>query len=184
MRATTLALGAILLFIFAAPAIAHHAVSGLARGSFEQALLSGIGHPLLGLNHLIFVLAMGAAAAFAGVLVAGSLAAIAAMLLACFLTGLPIGLPVQEMLVGFAIVSLCVIVASQRRLSRLLLAGLFAGFGLLYGAGFGATIVALGGDAAIEAFAGYLLGLCVTQTVLALGSGLVARRLRAAPTTA
>ena len=136
------------------------------------------------LNHLIFVLAMGAAAAFAGVLVAGSLAAIAAMMLGCFLIGLPVGLPVQEMLVGFAIVSLCVIVASQRRLSRLLLASLFAGIGLLYGAGFGATIVTHGSDAAVEAFAGYMLGLCVTQTIMALGSGLIARRLRLRAETA
>lgn len=183
MRATTLALGAVLLFILSAPAIAHHAVPGLSLGSFEQALLSGIGHPILGVNHLIFVLAMGAAAALSGVLLAGSLAAIAAMMLGCFLISLPSGLPVQEMLVGFAVISLCVIVASQRRLSRLLLAMFFAGLGLLYGAGFGATIVSQGSGAAVEAFAGYLLGLCVTQSAMALGSGLIARRLRAAPAT-
>ncbi|MFM1901805.1 MAG: hypothetical protein RLZZ216_2381, partial [Cyanobacteriota bacterium] len=52
---------ALLLWSLAAPALAHHPF-GMAEGSqlnAWQGLVSGIGHPLLGPDHLLFLLAIG-----------------------------------------------------------------------------------------------------------------------------
>jgi len=50
----------------AAPAFAHHPLAGQSMETFTHGLLSGIGHPLLGFDHLFFVLAVGIAALCTG----------------------------------------------------------------------------------------------------------------------
>ena len=48
-------------FVFLLPslAMAHHPLGGMTPTSFYQGLLSGIGHPIIGLDHLAFVIAAG-----------------------------------------------------------------------------------------------------------------------------
>ena len=60
------------------PAMAHHPIGGGRVTTFGQGLLSGLGHPVIGLDHLVFLLAIGAIAA----LVAGGARAIAAFMIA------------------------------------------------------------------------------------------------------
>ena len=50
----------------ATPALAHHPLGGLPMETFTQGVLSGIGHPLLGFDHLFFVIAVGIAALYTG----------------------------------------------------------------------------------------------------------------------
>ena len=52
--------------IVATPAFAHHPMGGRTPTTFLEGLASGVGHPVLGLDHLAFVLAAGAAAALIG----------------------------------------------------------------------------------------------------------------------
>jgi len=47
--------------LIASPAMAHHPLNGMPMETFAHGLLSGVGHPLLGFDHLFFVIAMGAA---------------------------------------------------------------------------------------------------------------------------
>lgn len=46
-------------FTFALPAKAHHPFGGTTPDNFWEALLSGLGHPVIGLDHLAFVVASG-----------------------------------------------------------------------------------------------------------------------------
>ena len=57
------AAAALTLTFAAAPALAHHPLGGMPMETFTHGVLSGIGHPLLGFDHLFFVIAMGVAAA-------------------------------------------------------------------------------------------------------------------------
>jgi len=57
---------AVALLVTTAPALAHHPLAGQPMETFSQGLLSGIGHPLLGFDHLFFVIAVGVAALYTG----------------------------------------------------------------------------------------------------------------------
>ena len=58
------------------PALAHHFMDGGLPQTFVQGLLSGLGHPLIGLDHAIFIIAAG----FLLALVPGGLWGIAALI--------------------------------------------------------------------------------------------------------
>lgn len=51
---------------FRPPALAYHPMAGALMETFTQEVLSDVGHPLLGFDHLLFVLAFRIAALFTG----------------------------------------------------------------------------------------------------------------------
>ena len=64
----------------ATPALAHHPMAGQPMDTFVQGLMSGFGHPVLGFDHLFFVIAMGVAALFTTRRLMAPAAYVAAML--------------------------------------------------------------------------------------------------------
>src|SRR5215213_4307940 len=48
------------------PALAHHAMGGVTPSTFAQGLLSGLGHPIIGIDHLAFLVAVGVVVGLAG----------------------------------------------------------------------------------------------------------------------
>ena len=58
-RFRLMALSTVLTFAASAPAHAHHMLGGRTPVTFMQGLLSGLGHPVIGIDHLAFVVAMG-----------------------------------------------------------------------------------------------------------------------------
>ena len=54
------------IVLSASPAYAHHPLGGMPMETFTHGLLSGIGHPILGFDHLFFVVIVGIAALFTG----------------------------------------------------------------------------------------------------------------------
>src|SRR6266508_425983 len=57
---------AALLLLGTVPASAHHLMGGKAPSTFLEGLLSGLGHPLIGPDHLAFLLAVGVATGVGG----------------------------------------------------------------------------------------------------------------------
>ena len=53
----------IVLVLFSAPAFAHHLMGGRTPASFTEGILSGLGHPVIGLDHFAAVVAVGYLAA-------------------------------------------------------------------------------------------------------------------------
>ena len=49
--------------LIAAPALAHHPSGGEIPSTFAEGFLSGLGHPVIGIDHLAFVVAVGLLAA-------------------------------------------------------------------------------------------------------------------------
>ena len=47
-------------------ALAHHPLGGMPMETFAQGVLSGVGHPILGFDHLFFVALIGVAALYTG----------------------------------------------------------------------------------------------------------------------
>jgi urease accessory protein len=48
------------------PAAAHHPMGGATPGTLMEGLLSGFGHPIIGFDHLLFIVAVGIACYFFG----------------------------------------------------------------------------------------------------------------------
>lgn len=165
------------LLLAAAPALAHHPLDGAPMATFGHGLLSGVGHPVLGFDHLLFVAAAGVAAALAGARRAGAGAYVAAMLAGCALAAGGLGLPAVEAVVALSLLAVGGLVASGRRAGRAGTPLLLAGFGLFHGAAFGAAMAGVEAGAGGPVLAGYLLGLGAVQLALALGSGWLALRL-------
>ena len=53
-----------LVLASAAPASAHHVMGGMSPSTLFEGLLSGLAHPVIEMDHLAFVIALGLAAAF------------------------------------------------------------------------------------------------------------------------
>jgi len=165
------------LMLAAAPASAHHPLAGRPMESFGDGLLSGIGHPILGFDHLLFVLVMGVAARQARIPSRGALSYVAAMLIGCVLSAEGAALPLRELLIAVSLLTVGGLLASARRVEPGSLMLIFAAFGLFHGAAFGDTIAGQEGGAALPVLTGYLIGLALLQTGLAYLAGLSAMRL-------
>lgn len=163
----------------ATPAFAHHPLGGLPMETFTHGLLSGIGHPVLGFDHLFFVAAMGIAASFTAQKLLTPAAYIGAMLAGCAMIYAGLALPLTETVVVVSLLVLGGVVLSGRTLTTPVALALFAGFGLFHGAAFGGSIAGAEGGAGMAVLAGYLIGLGAVQYLIALGAGWAMRKLGA-----
>lgn len=162
---------ALFALTIATPVLAHHPLGGMPMETFTDGLLSGIGHPLLGFDHLFFVVAVGVAALFTGHKLTAPIGYIIAMLVGCVLMSSGTGLPAKEFVIGLSLLVIGLIVLSGRALNLVPALMLFAAFGLFHGSAFGDSIAtsetAIGGTV----MAGYLIGLGVLQYGVAIGAG-------------
>lgn len=178
-------LAPLLLLLPAAPAWAHHPLGGQPMETFDHGLLSGVGHPILGFDHLFFVLAVGLAARLAGVARLGPLAYIAAMLVGCAAQYSGFEFALREPMIALSLLVVGGVLAVGRAPSPTTLIALFAGFGLFHGAAFASSIAAQEGGVSGMVLAGYLIGLGGVQYLLALLAGnLGAKALQSGPTGA
>jgi urease accessory protein len=159
--------------LVAGPAAAHHVMEGRLPSTFLEGLLSGLGHPIIGLDHLAFLLAVGGAVGLGRL----PLAAVAAFVIASALgVALHVGgfdLPAGEALVAASVLALGLALAAGMRARLRPALALFALAGLLHGHAFGESIY----GAEPSPLAAYLAGLVLIQSALAGGLALVVRRL-------
>jgi len=172
MKKILLTLGGLL---FASSAMAHHPLGGLPMETFTQGVLSGVGHPVLGFDHLFFVVIVGIAAAVTSNRLSAPGAYIVAMLAGCLLMIAGQGLPAKEVVIGLSLLVVGAIVLSGRALTMMPMLALFAAFGLFHGSAFGDSIVAQEAGMGAHVIVGYLIGLGVIQYLIAIGAGWVSR---------
>ena len=170
-------LAAVVFAMSTVPAFAHHPLGGMPMETLTDGLLSGVGHPVLGFDHLFFVIAVGVAALYTGRAKLATAAYIGAMMLGCLLMSFGLGLPVKEFVVGMSLLVVGSIILSGRVMGLAPTVGLFAVFGLFHGSAFGDTIVAQEAGASAAVLVGYLIGLGLVQYGLALLAGFVVHNL-------
>ncbi len=154
-------------------AAAHHPMGGVTPTTFMQGFLSGIGHPVIGIDHLAFIIAIGIAAAF----VSGGTGIIAAFIAASTLGVLAhlieLNLPLVEPLVAASVIvagAALAIGLTSTRTGWLVLAAVA---GLFHGYAFGEAVV----GAERTAIGAYLIGLAIIQATVATGAMFLSRRL-------
>ncbi len=172
------------LSLAASPALAHHPLGGLPMETFVHGLASGVGHPVLGFDHLFFVVAMGIAALFTGRKLMTPAAYIGAMLAGCGLMYAGVAMPIAETVIVLSLIVLGGIVLSGKALSTTAAILVFATFGLFHGSAFGGSIAGQEGGVGGAVLLGYLIGLGVIQYVIAIGAGWIVQKLGASDATA
>ena len=159
------------VLLAATPALAHHPLGGMPMETFTQGLLSGVGHPILGFDHLFFIALVGIVAVFTCKRYVAPAAYIGAMLVGCLLMYAGVALPAKEVFIGLSLLVLGGLALSGRTPALVPVIGLFALFGLFHGSAFGDSIAAQEGGAGMAVLVGYLIGLGAVQYLIALGSG-------------
>jgi len=126
----------------ATAANAHHPMGGATPSNFTEGFLSGVGHPVIGFDHLAFVIAVGLASAFIGARYLMPLFFVAATAVGCLMVALMgVAFPAGEMVIAASIVALGAVVMSGRTLPTWMAAALFAGAGLFHGGAYAAAII-------------------------------------------
>ena len=135
--------------------------------------MSGLGHPVIGLDHFAAMVAVGCLAAAHRAAPALALGFVLAMIGGVALHVHGATVPGAEILVAFSVVALGAILLSRRAMTAAAALTLFAFVGLIHGYALGELIY---GAEPTPLYA-YLLGLAVIQSAVALAAMSVARML-------
>lgn len=141
------------------PAEAHHPMDFQTPRTILQGLLSGFGHPIIGLDHLAFVVGLG----FMGVLVPSGLAALSSFVIGC-LVGCTVhlnssDLPLVETIIASSVILVGVMIALRYATSTYLFAAAIGILGVFHGYAYGEAII----GAETSVLGAYLLGLSLVQ---------------------
>ena len=148
------------------PAFAHHPMGGTTPVTFLQGLLSGLGHPVIGIDHLAAIVGAGLLAALARRGVAPLLAFSAALIAGVGVHLAGADIPVSELLVGLSTIAIGVLVLMRQSIGPATSACLFAVVGLLHGYALGESIA----GAEPAPLVAYLAGLLIIQTAIAFAA--------------
>lgn len=148
-------------------ALAHHPMGGARPSTFTEGLLSGVGHPIIGVDHLAFVIAVGVAAVLLGSRFLSPLAFVLATVAGTLMHVAAIGLPAVELMIALSLVVLGAVVFLGRQLPVALVAGLFAVAGMFHGFAYGEAIF----GAETTPLLAYLAGFGLTQYAIAVVAG-------------
>ena len=153
----------LLLLLAGLPAAhAHHATDYATPATALDGLLSGLAHPVIGVDHLLFIVAAGVLAAQARRGLALLLAFVVASMLAAALLG---ALELPEAWVAASLLVLAGAMLVRTSLPPIVLGALFAAGGLVHGQALGAAIV----GAEQTPLAAYFIGLTLVQCAIAAG---------------
>ncbi len=153
------------------PAFAHHVMGGRMASTFGEGLLSGLGHPVIGVDHFAAVVAIGCIAAARSNGVALVIGYIVAMICGVGVHLLGTNVSGAELLVALTVLGLGAIVVWRRDMPIGAALTLFALVGLIHGYALGESIY---GAERTPLFA-YLLGLAVIQSAVALAAMAIAK---------
>ncbi|WP_027013856.1 HupE/UreJ family protein [Comamonas composti] len=156
---------------------AHHGMEGQLPNTFAQGLISGLAHPVIGLDHLAFIVAAACLIArFGATLRAGLCAAfVLASVLGTVVHLQSVDLPGSELLIALSVLAAGALVWSRRLAPSQLLWVALPIAGLLHGYAYGESIV----GAQTSVLTAYLLGFVLIQWGVMFGIACMLNKLEA-----
>jgi urease accessory protein len=152
------------LFFVIPPALAHHAMGGKIPTNFAEGFLSGLAHPVIGIDHLVFVIAIGLLAATWQNSLGSSIPVVFTIATASG-TGihlLNVNLPVLEIIIAASVAIIGIFLARENRINLALLTALSAIAGIFHGYAYGEAII----GAEATALNAYLIGFMIIQLII------------------
>src|SRR5262245_62587416 len=107
------------------PAFAHHLMGGELPSTAWQGLLSGLGHPIIGIDHFAFTVGVGLMSQLAGRIVLLPLLFVTGSVLGCLIHIQGFDLPWPESVIGLTVAAAAAIVATRSRIPIVVLVLLF-----------------------------------------------------------
>src|SRR5215471_12622263 len=151
-RATFAAAG---LLATAGTASAHHLMGGKIPSTFAEGILSGLGHPIIGPDHLAFLVALGIAVGVGGLSFATPFFFLVAMVCGVAAHVAAFNIPASEMIVALSVIVAGVLLALDRRVPASGWAAIFSIAGFFHGYAYGESIY----GAETTPLAAYLVGM-------------------------
>lgn len=153
---------------------AHHAMDSALPGSLFEGLISGLAHPVIGLDHFLFVLAIGAACCLSGGRIAAAALFVAATVAGTVLHLYTASIAYPDVWVAASLVALGIAFFGGRRFMRSRWAfALFALAGIAHGYAYGEAIV----GAEATPLLAYLVGFALVQVAVIAGAYAATRAL-------
>jgi urease accessory protein len=163
---------ALLVVLIPGAALAHHPMGGATPATLWQGFASGIGHPVIGFDHLAFIIGMSMLAlltraprlmplAFVAACAGGTLVHLAA-----------VSLPAAELVIAASVILVGALGLAGARLPVMAAAALFACAGVFHGYAYGEAVV----GAEASPILAYLAGLALVQCAIAWGLQWAAER--------
>ncbi|MEM6836602.1 MAG: HupE/UreJ family protein [Cyanobacteria bacterium P01_C01_bin.120] len=152
-----------LLLEIVASALAHHPFDGRTPDTLVEAFLSGLGHPVIGVDHLAFVIAAGLLAAALGGGWWMPLAFVAASMMGTGIHLMGVDLSLLEWAIAASVLLFGVLLALKTPPRGGVIMGLTAIAGIFHGFAYGEAIF----GAEMGPLAAYLLGFAVIQLAIA-----------------
>ena len=163
-----------IILLMASPALAHHPNGGNIPSTFAEGFLSGLGHPIIGIDHLVFVIGIGLLAALSkkfGMIIPVAFALATAIGTGVHLQG--IDLPVVELIISASVLVVGIFLAQKERANLALITAVSAIAGIFHGYAYGESIV----GAQTTALSAYLLGFCSIQLAISGGAFYIGKQL-------
>ena len=145
------------------PVYAHHPMGGTTPANFSEGLLSGLAHPVIGIDHLVFTIAIGLLATLKERLgLAIPVTFVTATIIGTIIHLMGFDLPVPELVISGSVLAAGIFLAKKHSTNLGLLLSLGAIAGLFHGYAYGEAIV---GAENTPLFA-YLFGFMLIQLVV------------------
>jgi urease accessory protein len=158
---------AMLAPLCAPAAFAHHMLGGRLPGTVWQGLLSGLGHPIIGIDHFAFMVGVGFMSYIVGRVMLLPLLFIIGSITGCFVHVYNISLPWSELAIAISLALAAAMVGARARAPIGVLAALITVAGAAQGYAYGESIV----GAEPAPLAAYIVGFGIIQYAIAVGSG-------------
>ncbi len=161
-----LAMAFMLLFI-AQPAYAHHPFGGQTPSNFVEGFMSGLGHPVIGVDHFVFVVAVGLLAALKpnrGIFI--PIAFIIATLGGTGIHLQSLDLPAPEIVISASVLGFGIMLAMKNSPNLGWLIATAAIAGIFHGYAYGEAIV----GAQMTPLVAYLAGFAIVQLIISLSA--------------
>ncbi|NER83070.1 MAG: HupE/UreJ family protein [Leptolyngbya sp. SIO1D8] len=167
------ALGSLIILMLATPTFAHHPFGGMTPENWVQGFLSGMGHPVIGPDHLVFTIIVGLLATQLPPYWAVPAAFLTAALAGTGLHLMELNLPTPEFLISFSVLLFGGLAVGGRYLKTVFVIAMAAVAGLFHGYAYGEAIV----GAEITPLLSYLIGFTMIQGGIIAGSFLIFQKL-------
>ncbi|MEL6468868.1 MAG: HupE/UreJ family protein [Cyanobacteria bacterium J06623_4] len=161
------------LLSLARPALAHHPLGGRLPTTAFEGFLSGVGHPVIGLDHLAFVIAAGLLAATRPKGLWIPVTFVVASLLGTGLHLQLIDLPAPEAVISASVLAFGCVLAVGKRLSLGSVLGLGVIAGLFHGYAYGEAVF----GAEPTPLVAYLVGFATVQMAIAFIAFIVGKNM-------
>jgi urease accessory protein len=159
------------LVVSAGTASAHHLMGGKTPSTFADGILSGVGHPIIGPDHLAFLVALGIAVGVGRLSLVAPFLFLLAMACGVAAHVAAVNIPAAELIVAVSVLIAGFLIALDWNLPSAAWAAIFGIAGFFHGYAYGESIY----GAEHTPLAAYLVGLVAVQTALVVGIALASR---------